>query len=119
MLTGLRPVGPFEVALIAGSIALGIGLMRAALRGGIVVTRSRLVEYGDLHKRTYPTGEIEEFFVAPTPHIVPWYSLWIRLSQHEPTPLEQVRVLGIRPGRSYELLKEAAANGNEWLHGSG
>lgn len=116
MLILLRPLQPFQVLLGACSLAFGIALLRGAVRGGIVVTRSELVEYGDLRKRTYDARHIEEFFVERAPHVLPWYSLWLRNSDNHTQPLQQVRLLGIRPRLALEILTGAAKTATTWLH---
>lgn len=44
-----------------------------------------------------------------TPHVVPWYSLWVRLSTKDVRPLQQVRILAMgQDGR--DRLTDAAAS---------
>lgn len=118
MLLMLRPVEPFQLVLGVALIVLGLALTRAAMRGGVVLTRSELVEYGDLRRHTYDTSEIDEFFVDRTPHVVPWYSLWVRLSTTDVQPLQQVRILAMgQDGR--DRLTDAAATATRWLRAPG
>lgn len=118
MLFMIRPVEPLQLVLGVASIFLGLTLVRAATRGGVVLTRSELVEYGDLRRHTYDAGEIDEFFVDRTPHVVPWYSLWVRLSGDDVRPLQQVRILAMGQD-GHDRLTDAAATATRWLRAPG
>ena len=53
--------------------------------------------------------------VHRTPHVVPWFSIWVKLSSCEVRALEQVRVLELRRGAGLDELNRAAVLMNEWL----
>jgi hypothetical protein len=88
------------------------------MHGGVVLSRSELVEYGDLRRHTYDVNEIDGFFVDRAPHLVPWNSLWVRFSTKDVRPLPQVRILALgNSGR--DRLAEAAATATQWLRTPG
>jgi len=97
------------------SAGLGAWLVVSSSRARISLTTNELSEQGDLRRHNFATTEINQFFVDRTPHVVPWFSIWVRLSSGEVRALQQTRVLGRRRGPAFEELDRAAASMNQWL----
>ena len=115
MVVSLRPASAGSVALGLASVGGGVWILVSESRAHISLTSSRLAECGNLRKRDFAATDIIEVFVDRTPHVVPWFSIWVRLHSGEAYPLQQARVLGFRRGRGVEELKEAAAAMSDWL----
>lgn len=118
LLVGLAMLlsGDLVLIVMGGAVAvLAIVSIRELVRSGMRMTAGSIVERGDLRRKCWNTGEVERFFVNKTPHIVPWQSLWLQLTDSERRPLEQVRVFGGEEGAGRERLDRAAEEANDWL----
>lgn len=113
MMAALRPVSAFSVALGFGSAVVGLWLVMSAGRAHLLLTDDELVQRGDLRRRVIRTEQINEFYVDRTHHVVPWFSVWVRLRSGEERALEQCRVFEIRRGEAHQRLQHAvdALNG--------
>ena len=111
----LRPASVGSVAVGLASSVGGVCILVSVSRAHISLTSSRLAEYGDLRRRDFAATDIIEVFVDRTPHVVPWFSIWVRLRSGKAYPLQQARVLGFRRSQGVEELKEAAASMSDWL----
>jgi hypothetical protein len=117
-LATLAPPGPadvFAVLLGLALVALGAWFVWSASRARLLLTPAQLVERGDLRSKVIPTGQIREFYVDRTPHVVPWFSMWVRLGSGEERALQQCRVLEFRPSVAHRRLLDAADCLNAWL----
>lgn len=115
MLVALRPVSFLSAVVGLGALVVGIGLILAGARARIVLTEDQLVHFGDFRQREVATNDVSEFYVDRTPHLLPWFSVWVRLESGEGRPLDQCRVFEIRSGPARERLEQAAKSMNDWL----
>ncbi|HUP75603.1 MAG TPA: hypothetical protein VM282_21370 [Acidimicrobiales bacterium] len=98
-----------------GSVVLGVWALVSTVRAHVSLTTDVLSEHGDLRRRKFAAMEITHFFVDRTPHVVPWFSIWVRFSSGDVRALEQVRVLEFRRGQGFEALQRAATAMNQRL----
>lgn len=112
MVFALRPANPISIALGLLAVGMGAVLARNAYRAHVSLTSEALRESGDLRGRTFPIEEIDEFVVDRSPHILPWFSIQVRLSSGESHQLQQARVLEWRAGDGFARMEQAVAEMN-------